>query len=96
MSAAYQHVKGIGLLMSINQNVPGCVAAGTNNGCRPVPTYANNSQYSAAGSSNYHGLHVSFIQRPSAWGSHRVSYALSKSMNNQGSSSSARRSIRST
>ncbi len=84
VSAAYQYVKGIGLLMSINQNVPGCVAAGTNNGCRPVPTYANNSQYSAAGSSNYHGLHVSFIQRPSAWGSYRVSYALSKSMNNQG------------
>jgi len=84
VSAAYQYVKGIGLLMSINQNVPGCVAAGTNNGCRPVPTYANNSQYSAAGSSNYHGLHVSFIQRPSAWGSYRVSYALSTSMNNQG------------
>lgn len=84
VSAAYQYVKGIGLLMSINQNVPGCVASGTNNGCRPVSAYANNSQYSAAGSSNYHGLHVSFIQRPAAWGSYRVSYALSKSMNNQG------------
>ena len=32
--------------MSINQNVPTCVAAGTNNGCRPNPDYANNSQYS--------------------------------------------------
>ncbi len=84
VSAAYQYVKGIGLLMSINQNVPGCVAAGTNNGCRPVSTYANNSRYSAAGSSNYHGLHVSFIQRPAAWGSYRVSYALSTSRNNQG------------
>ena len=82
VSAGYQYVKGIGLLMSINQNVSRCIAAGTNNGCRPISTYANNSQYSAAGSSNYHGLHVSFIQRPSSWGSYRVSYALSKSMNN--------------
>jgi hypothetical protein len=70
--------------MSINQNVPTCVAAGTNNGCRPVATYANNSQYSAAGSSNYHGLHVTFLQRPRDWSSLRVTYTLSKSMNNLG------------
>jgi hypothetical protein len=84
VSAGYQYVNGTGLLMSINQNVPSCVASGTNNGCRPISTYANNSQYSAAGSSTYHGLHVSLIQRPSRWGSYRVSYALSKSMNNVG------------
>ena len=84
VSAGYQYVGGEGLLMSINQNVPSCVAAGTNNGCRPNPNYANNSQYSAAGRSNYHGLHLSFIQRPTAWGSYRVSYTLSKSMNNVG------------
>ena len=70
--------------MSVNQNVPTCVAAGTNNGCRPEPAYANNSQYSSAGESNYHGLHVSFVQRPARWGSYRVSYTLSKSMNNVG------------
>ncbi|MGE3510378.1 MAG: TonB-dependent receptor [Vicinamibacterales bacterium] len=84
VSAAYQYVRGAGLLMSINQNVPSCVATGTNNGCRPNPNYANNSQYSSAGSSTYHGLHLSFVQRPTAWGSYRVSYALSKSMNNVG------------
>ena len=56
------------LIMSINQNVPTCVASGTNNGCRPNPAYANNSQYSSAGDSNYHGLHVSFIQRPTRVG----------------------------
>jgi hypothetical protein len=83
-SVGYQYVRGDGLLMTINQNVPSCVAAGTNNGCRPNPAYANNGQYSAAGLSNYHGLHVSFIQRPTAWGSYRVSYALSKAMNNLG------------
>jgi hypothetical protein len=83
-SVGYQYVNGIGLLMSINQNVPSCVATGTNNGCRPIATYANNAQYSAAGTSTYHGLHVSFIQRPSNWGSYRVSYTLSSSMNDVG------------
>ncbi|MFN8066828.1 MAG: TonB-dependent receptor [Vicinamibacterales bacterium] len=83
-SIGYQYVRGIGLLMSINQNVPSCVATGANNGCRPNAAYANNSQYSSAGSSNYHGLHMSFVQRPASWGSYRVSYTLSTSMNNVG------------
>jgi hypothetical protein len=83
-SVGYQYSRGIGLLMSINQNVPSCVAAGDNNGCRPISEYANNSQYSSAGSSAYHGLHVSFVQRPASWGSYRVSYTLSKAMNNVG------------
>ena len=84
IGVGYQYLRGLNLLMSINQNVPTCVASGTNNGCRPNPNYANNSQYSAAGESNYHGLHVSFAQRPAAWGHYRVSYTLSKSMNNVG------------
>jgi hypothetical protein len=70
--------------MSVNQNVPSCVASGTNNGCRPNSSYGNNSQYSSVGRSSYHGLHVSFVQRPVAWGSYRISYTLSKSMNNVG------------
>jgi hypothetical protein len=74
----------VNLLMSVNQNVPGCVATGTNNGCRPNPSYANNSQYSSVGESSYHGLHASFLHRPAAWGSVRVSYTLSTSMNNLG------------
>jgi hypothetical protein len=84
VSAGYHYIRGLNLLMSINQNVPTCVASGSNNGCRPVPDYANNSQYSSAGDSNYHGLHVSFMQRPASWGHYRVSYTLSKSMNNLG------------
>ena len=70
--------------MSVNQNVPTCAAAGTNNGCRPNPAYRNNNQYSSAGESTYHGLHVSFVQRASEWASLRVSYTLSKSMNDLG------------
>jgi hypothetical protein len=84
MSLGYQYTRGLNLIMSVNQNVPGCLAAGTNNGCRPNPTYANNGQYSAAGHSNYHGLHLSFVQRPARWGNYRLSYTLSKSMNDVG------------
>ena len=35
VSVGYQYLRGDNLLMSVNQNVPTCVAAGTNNGCRP-------------------------------------------------------------
>ena len=84
VSAGYQYLRCVGLLMSVNQNVPACVATGTNNGCRPNSSYANNSQYSSAGESNYHAVHVSWLQRPARWGHYRVSYTLSKSMNNVG------------
>ena len=80
----YQFVGGHDLIIPVNQNVPSCVASGDNNGCRPTPTYANVIQYSSAARSNYHGVHVSFVQRPFGWGSYRVSYTLSKSMNNVG------------
>jgi hypothetical protein len=84
LSVGYQYLRGDKLLMSINQNVPTCVAAGTNNGCRPVSAYANNNDYRGAGESNYHGLHVTFLQRPSTWSSVRATYSLSKSMNDLG------------
>ena len=84
MSAGYEYLRGTGLIISVNQNVPACVASGTNNGCRPNSGYANNNQYSSAGHSTYHGLQLSFIQRPARWGDYRVSYTLSKSMNDVG------------
>ena len=84
ISVGYQYARGLHLLMQVNQNVPSCAAAGTNNGCRPNPSYANNNQYSAVADSDYHGLHVSFLQRQSRWGYYRASYTLSKSMNNVG------------
>ncbi|MBI3403573.1 MAG: TonB-dependent receptor [Acidobacteria bacterium] len=84
VSVGYQYTRGLHLLMSVNQNVPTCVAAGTNNGCRPNAAYANNSQYSSAADSTYHGLHLSFVQRPTRWGSYRVSYSLSNAMDNVG------------
>jgi len=84
VTLGYQYLRGRDLLMSINQNVPSCVPTGTNNGCRPNPSYGNNNQYSAAGDSRYHGLYVSWLQRPTNWGSYRVSYTLSTARNNVG------------
>jgi hypothetical protein len=83
-SVGYQHVRGLHLLISVNQNAPTCAAAGTNNGCRPNPNYANDSQYSSLADSHYDGLHVSFTGRPSAWSSLRVSYTYSKALDNVG------------
>ena len=84
LSAGYQNLRGLHLIVSMNQNVPTCVAAGGNNGCRPNPSYANNSRYSSMADSNYNALHVAFMQRPARWGNYRVSYAYSKSLNNVG------------
>jgi hypothetical protein len=84
VSVGYQYLKGTELLMSVNQNVPTCIPVGTNNGCRPNPSYANNSQFSSVGESSYHGVHVAVTQRPAGWGHYRISYTLSKAMNNVG------------
>jgi hypothetical protein len=84
LSIGYQHVRGIHLIASINQNVPACVAAGTNNGCRPNPGYANDSQYSPAADSHYDALTVSLLERPAKWGNYRISYSFSKSLDDVG------------
>jgi len=84
LSLGYQHLRGLHLIVLVNQNVPTCVASGNNNGCRPNPNYANNSQYSSLADSHYDGLHVSFLQRPVRWGNYRISYTWSKSLNNVG------------
>ena len=84
LNVGYQHVRGLHLIVSVNQNVPTCVAAGNNNGCRPNASYGNNSQYSSLADSHYDGLHVSFLQRPTRWGNYRVSYTYSKALDNVG------------
>jgi outer membrane receptor protein involved in Fe transport len=84
VSIGYQHLSGRSLIISVNQNVPTCAASGTNNGCRPNPTYANNSQYSPSAHSDYNAMQISLVQRQSKWGQYRVSYTLSKAMANVG------------
>lgn len=80
LEVGYEHVRGLHLLISVNQNVPTCVAAGSNDGCRPNLTYGNDSQYSSLADSSYNGLHVSFVQRPVRWGNYRISYTYSKAL----------------
>ncbi len=84
VSVGYQHLRGLHLIASVNQNVPTCAASGANNGCRPNPNFANNSEYSSLADSRYDGLHVSFVQRPTRWASYRVSYTWSKSLDDVG------------
>ena len=83
-SVQYQHLRGLHLIAAVNQNVPTCVASGANNGCRPNSSYANNSQYSPAGDSRFNALNLSFVQRPSSWGSYRISYSYSKALDDVG------------
>jgi len=83
-AASLQYTRGRHLIVSVNQNVPACVAVGGNNGCRPNGVYANNNQYSSAASSDYKGLQVSIVRHASTWGQYRVSYTLSSAMSNVG------------
>jgi len=83
-SVGYQHVRGLHLIISVNQNVPSCTASGTNDGCRPNLTYGNDSQYSSLADSHYDALYVSFVQRPVRWGSYRISYTYSKALDDVG------------
>ena len=80
LSVGYQHLRGLHLIISVNQNVPSCAAVGTNDGCRPNLTYGNDSQYSSLADSHYDGLHVSFVQRPVTGAALRVSYTYSKAL----------------
>jgi len=84
VSAGYQHVRGLHLIISVNQNVPSCAAVGTNDGCRPNLTYGNDSQYSSLADSHYDGAHISFLHRPNKWGSFRFTYTYSKALDNVG------------
>ncbi|HZY64242.1 MAG TPA: TonB-dependent receptor [Edaphobacter sp.] len=83
-SISYQHLRGLHLIASINQNTPTCAANGTNNGCRPNPGFGNNKQYSSAADSYYDGLALSFQQKPTRWGSYRISYNWSKAIDDVG------------
>jgi outer membrane receptor protein involved in Fe transport len=84
VTVGYEHLRGLHLIASVNQNVPACTPLGSNNGCRPNPDYGNNSQYSSLADSHYDGLHVSLTERPVKWGSYRISYTYSKALDNVG------------
>lgn len=85
VSVNYQHLRGAHLIISLNQNVPSCTSAvDPVNLCRPNSDYQNNSQYSPVADSQYDGLSVSYVQRPTKWGDFRLSYTFSKALDDVG------------
>jgi len=81
LSASYQHLRGVNLIVSVNLNTPTCTATvDPVNLCRPNAGYQNNKQYSPAADSQYDGLSISYVERPVRWGSFRVSYTYSKAL----------------
>ena len=82
LSLAYLHVRGSGIVMSRNVNVPTLSAAdaaaqGVPNLGRPDPRHGNVSQYQSLGNSWYDGLTVSLRRRYRSSVSARLSYTYS-------------------
>lgn len=77
LGLSYQHLRGMHLIGSINNNI-------RPDGSRPDPTRGNIKSYSSAFDSYYDGLEVSFQQRPAPWGSARISYTWSKALDDIG------------
>jgi hypothetical protein len=85
VSIGYLHVRAFHLILSRNANVPTVPAsAGIPNLGRPDPNWGNISSFESSGRSNYDGMVVSFNKRASRWTNVRVSYTLSKTIDDAG------------
>jgi hypothetical protein len=84
-SVGYLHLRGLHLIVSRNVNVPRLPAsAGVPNLGRPDSNWGNISRYEGSGDSNFDGMIVSFNKRAGSWANVRVSYTLSKSIDDAG------------
>jgi hypothetical protein len=85
LSIGYLNVRAKHLILSRNVNVPRFPAsAGVPNLGRPDPNWGNISQFEGAGNSWYDGMVVSFNKRASRWATVRLSYTLSKTIDDAG------------
>jgi hypothetical protein len=85
VSVGYLHVRGLHLILSRNVNVPTVpVSAGIPNLGRPDRNWGNIARFESSGKSNYDGMVVSYNQRATSWASLRVSYTLSKAIDDAG------------
>jgi len=85
VSIGYLHLRGYHIILSRNVNVPAVPAsAGIPNLGRPDPNWGNISRFESSGNSYYDGMVVSYNQRPARWASVRVSYTLSKAIDDAG------------
>ncbi|HKU73112.1 MAG TPA: carboxypeptidase regulatory-like domain-containing protein [Pyrinomonadaceae bacterium] len=85
LSVGYLHLRGLHLILSRNANVPTVpLTAGVPNQGRPDPNWGNIGRFESSGNSNYNGMVVSYNQRAASWASLRVSYTLSKTIDDSG------------
>jgi carboxypeptidase family protein len=85
LSIGYLHLRGLHLILQRNLNVPRFpAAAGVTNLGRPDPDWGNITRYESSGDSYYNAMVVSFNQRARSWASVRVSYTLSKTIDDAG------------
>ncbi|MET0646301.1 MAG: TonB-dependent receptor, partial [Pyrinomonadaceae bacterium] len=85
LSVGYLHVRGEHIILSRNVNVPRFpAAAGVPNLGRPDARFANVTRFESSGDSYYDGMLVSFKRRFSRWAQTRVSYTLSKAIDDVG------------
>ena len=85
LSVGYLHVRGEHIILSRNVNVPRFTAsAGVPNLGRPDSRFGNVSRFESSGDSYYDGLLVSFKRRFSRRAQARVSYTLSKAIDDVG------------
>jgi hypothetical protein len=85
VSVGYLHLRGKHIILSRNVNVPTMPAsAGIPNLGRPDPNWGNISRFESSGNSYYDGMVVSFNKRAARWANVRVSYTLSKTIDDAG------------
>jgi len=84
-SVGYIHLRGLHLILSRNANVPTVPASsGIPNLGRPDPNWGNISRFESSGNSSYDGMLISINKRAGRWGQLRVSYTLSKTIDDAG------------
>jgi hypothetical protein len=88
-TAGYSYLRGRGIIMSRNINVPTLTVAEANargvaNLGRPNPNFGNISQYQSIGDAWFNGFTLSLGTRNGTWGSARVSYTLSQALDDAG------------
>lgn len=85
LSVGYLHTRGLHIILSRNVNVPTAPAsAGVLNLGRPDPRFANVGRFESSGDSSYNAMTVSLKHRMQRWFGVRVSYTLSKAIDDAG------------
>jgi hypothetical protein len=85
VSVGYLHLRAYHVILSRNVNAPTAPAsAGIPNFGRPDPNWGNIARFESSGNSYYHGMVVSFNKRAARWANVRVSYTLSKAIDDAG------------